>query len=251
MLSAKAILKQARTEYERNKDLHARGLISASMFDNLQYDLEALEASYKLKQLTYDYSSIRAPIAGVVAAREVKPGQHLNVNDVAFRITETSELLAYLQIPQSELAKFAAGHTASIEVASMPGKNFPATIARVSPTIDARNGTFRATAIIDNEKGDLAPGMFGRFTIAYEQHADALVIPAMALLDEDDLNTVYVVSNGEVVRRTVDVGILADGNIEILNGLSENEVVVVVGQSGLRNGSKVLASTSVLESFTG
>jgi len=251
MLAARANLKQARTEYERNIDLHARGLISASMFDSLQYDLEALEATYKLKKLTYDYSKIRAPIAGIVAAREVKPGQHLNVNDVAFRITETSELIAYLQIPQSELSKFAAGHAASIEVASMPGTDFPATIARVSPTIDARNGTFRATAIIDNKKGNLAPGMFGRFTISYEQHADALVIPAIALLDEDDVSTVYVVSDGEVVRRAVDVGIQADGNVEILGGLSEDDIVVVVGHSGLRNGSKVLASSTILESFTG
>jgi membrane fusion protein (multidrug efflux system) len=251
MLAAKANLKQARTEYERNVDLHRRGLISASKFDSLQYDLEALEASYELKRLTYDYSKIRAPIAGIVAAREVKQGQHLDVNDVAFRITETSELIAHLQIPQSELAKFAPGNTASIQVASMPGTNFPATIARVSPTIDARNGTFRATAIIDNKNGDLAPGMFGRFTIAYEQHADALVIPAMALLDEDDVNTVYVVSNGEVIRHAVDVGILADGNVEILGGLNDDDTVVVVGHAGLRDGSKVLASTPVLNSFTG
>ena len=251
MLAAKANLKQARTEYERNVDLHARGLISASMFDSLQYDLEALEATYELKKLTYDYSKIRAPIAGVVATREIKPGQHLNVNDVAFRITETSELVAYLQIPQSELSKFAAGHAASIQVASMPGTDFPATIARVSPTIDARNGTFRATAIIDNQNGNLAPGMFGRFTIAYEQHADALVIPAMALLDEDDENTVYVVSDGEVVRRAVDIGILADENVEILGGLSEDDIVVVIGQSGLKNGSKVLASAATLDSFAG
>ena len=251
MLAARANLKQARTEYERNIDLHARGLISASMFDSLQYDLEALEATYELKKLTYDYSKIRAPIAGVVVTREVKPGQHLEVNDVAFRITETSELVAYLQIPQSELSKFAAGHAASIQVASMPGTDFPATIARVSPTIDARNGTFRATAIIDNQKGDLAPGMFGRFTIAYEQHADALVIPVIALLDEDDVSTVYVVSDGEVVRRAVDVGIRTGGNVEILGGLNEDDIVVVVGHSGLRNGSKVLASTTILDSFTG
>ena len=251
MLAARANLKQARKEYERNADLHARGLISASMFDNLQYDLEALEATYELKNLAYDYSKIRAPIAGVVASREVKPGQHLNVNDLAFRVTDTSELIAYLQIPQSELSKFTAGHQASIEVASMPGVSFPATIVRISPTIDTRNGTFRATATIDNSNGDLAPGMFGRVTIAYEQHADALVIPAMALLDEDDQSTVYVVSGGEVVRRAVNVGIEADGNIEILSGLSEDDIVVVVGHSGLRNGSKVLASNTNPDSFTG
>ncbi len=251
MLAAKANLKQARTEYERNMDLHERGLISASRFDSLQYQLEALEAAYDLKKLNYEYSIIRAPIAGVVATREIKPGQHLAANDVAFRITDTSELVAYLQIPQAELPKFAAGHEASIEVASVPGEAFAATIARISPTIDTRNGTFRATAVIDNAAGDLAPGMFGRFTIAYEEHTDALVVPANALLDEDDESAVYVVNDGEVVRRLVETGVQTDGMVEILSGLTEDDVIVVVGHSSLRDGSKVLASNDIPQSFTG
>ena len=251
MLAAKANLKQARTEYERNMDLHERGLISASRFDSLQYQLEALEAAYDLKKLNYEYSIIRAPIAGVVATREIKPGQHLAANDVAFRITDTSELVAYLQIPQAELPKFAAGHEASIEVASVPGEAFAATIARISPTIDTRNGTFRATAVIDNAAGDLAPGMFGRFTIAYEEHTDALVVPANALLDEDDESAVYVVNDGEVVRRLVETGVQTDGMVEILSGLTEDDVIVVVGHSSLRDGSKVLASNDIPRSFTG
>ena len=251
MLAAKANLKQAQTEYERNVDLHSRGLISASMFDNLQFDLEALEATYELMRLNYEYAKIRAPISGVVASREVKPGQHLAVNDVAFRITDTSELIAYLQIPQSELPKFAAGHNASIEVASMPGIDHPATIARISPTIDTRNGTFRATAVIDNAAGNLAPGMFGRFTIAYERHEDALVIPLAAVLDEDEVTTVYVVNDDEVLLRNIETGIESDGKVEVLGGLDENDVIVVVGHSGLRNGSKVLASNEIMDSFTG
>ena len=251
MLAAKANLKQAQTEYERNVDLHSRGLISASMFDNLQYDLEALEATYELTRLNYEYAKIRAPISGIVASREVKPGQHMAVNDVAFRITDTSELIAYLQIPQSELPKFAAGHIAGIEVASMPGVDHPATIVRISPTIDTRNGTFRATAVIDNAAGDLAPGMFGRFTIAYEQHKDALVIPIAAVLDEDNETTVYVVNDDEVARRAIETGIESGGRVEILGGLDEEDVVVVVGHSGLRDGSKVLASNKGTGSFTG
>ncbi len=251
MLAAKANLKQAQTEFQRNVDLHSRGLISASMFDSLQYDLEALEATYELTRLNFEYSKIRAPISGVVASREVKPGQSLAISDVAFRITDTRELIAYLQIPQSELPKFAAGHEASIEVASMPGVNHPATIVRISPTIDTRNGTFRATAVIDNVAGDLAPGMFGRFSIAYEQHKDALVIPAAAVLDEDDEATVYVVNDDEVARRNIEIGIESDGRIEVLGGLDENDVIVVVGHSGLRNGSKVLASNDNTDSYTG
>jgi membrane fusion protein (multidrug efflux system) len=251
MLAAKANLRQASTEYERNVDLHDRGLIAASMFDAMRYSLEELEATYEIKKLAYDYSNIRAPISGVVSSRDIKLGQHLSINDAAFRITDTTELIAHLQIPQSELSKFAAGNAASIEVASMPDEGFTATITRISPTIDTRNGTFRATALISNAEGNLAPGMFGRFTIEYEQHTDALVIPAEALIDEDDESTVYVVNDGEVVRRNVKIGIAVDGNIEILGGLNEDDVIVVVGHSGLRNGSKVLASNANPDSFTG
>lgn len=251
MLAAKASLEQARAEYERNSGLQQRGLISAAAMDNLKFDLQALQATYKLKKLSYDYSDIRAPIAGIVTSRDVKPGQHLNANDVAFRITDTRELLAYLHIPQSELPKFAAGHQVSIEVASMPGNAYPATIARISPTIDTRNGTFRATAVIDNTRGELAPGMFGRFSIAYEEHANALVLPSSALIDEDDESAVYVVNDGQVMRRTIETGIRSGDKIEILDGLTESDVVVVLGHSNLRDGSKVLASNDIVNSFTG
>ncbi|MCP4302876.1 MAG: efflux RND transporter periplasmic adaptor subunit [Gammaproteobacteria bacterium] len=251
MLAAKANLAKARKEYQRNINLHERGLISASMFEGLKYELAALAATYKLSALNYDYSNIRAPISGVVSAREIKPGQNVNVNDVAFRITDTTELVSYLQIPQAQLPKFQAGQTATLQVASMPGIEFPASIVRISPTIDTRNGTFRATAIIDNKEGELAPGMFGRFTIAYEKHSNVLVVPASALLDEDELSTVYVVNNGEVSRRVVDRGIEVDGKIEILGGLTEDEQIVVIGHNGLRDGSKVLASITLSDSFSG
>jgi membrane fusion protein (multidrug efflux system) len=251
MLAAQANLERAKKEYERNTDLNERGLVSASMFEGLQYDLESMKAAYDLKRLNYDYSNIRATISGVVSSREIKSGENLIVGQVAFRITDTSELVAYLQIPQSELAKFESGHSAMVEVASMPGVEFAATIVRISPTIDVRNGTFRATAIMDNTKGDLAPGMFGRFTIAYEKHSDALVIPSNALLDEDDQTTVYVVRNDAVVRRAVEVGIKENGRVEILSGLLDDDQVVVVGHSGLRDGSKVLASVGDLDRITG
>lgn len=244
MLAAKANLARASKEFKRNTDLHERGLISTSIFEGLKYDLAALQASYELAALNYDYSNIRATIDGVVSAREIKPGQNVNTGDIAFRITDTAELIAYLQIPQSQLPKFRAGHTASLQVASMPNTRFPASIVRISPTVDARNGTFRATAVIQNKDGNIAPGMFARFTIAYEMHPDALVVPAAALLDEDEQTTVYVVNNGQVTKRVVETGIREGDIIEILGGLGDNDNIVVVGHTGLREGSKVLASNT-------
>ncbi|MEJ2128519.1 MAG: efflux RND transporter periplasmic adaptor subunit [Woeseiaceae bacterium] len=251
MLAAKADLDRVSGELQRYDDLHERGLVSAAMYDGLKYDVDALRAAYELARLNYDYSHIRATISGVVSARDVKLGQSIEANSVAFRITDTSELVAYLQIPQSELAKFASGHQATLEVDSMPNAEFAATIVRISPTIDTRNGTFRATAVINNATGDLVPGMFARFTIAYEMHANALLIPNSAVVSEDEQTSVYVVSDGAVSRRPVETGIADDGRVEILDGLAEDEEIVVVGHSGLRDGSKVLASNTIQDSFTG
>ena len=251
MLSAKANLDQVRSEYERYTDLAARGLVSEAMFESMKYDLEALEATYKLARLNYDYSKIRAPIDGVVSSREIKLGQTINVSDVMFRITDTSELLAYVQIPQAELGKFSAGQIATLTVDAMPDATFAATIARISPTIDMRNGTFRATAFIDNSSGELAPGMFARFSIAYDRHADALVIPRAALVEEDDQISVYVVADGSVSRRTIEVGIESGNLVEVVGGLAGDEEIVVTGQSSLRDGSKVLASNDAGTSYSG
>jgi len=77
------------------------------------------------------------------------------------------------------------------------------------------------------------------------------VIPANALLDEDEETTVYVVQDDEVVRRAVEVGIEEDGRVEILSGLLDDDQVVVIGHSGLRDGSKVLASVTDLGLFPG
>ena len=246
MLQAKANLEQASREYERFVNLHKRGLVSASAHEGLKYDRDALAATYELTRLNYGYTQIRATISGVVSARDVKLGAHVSVNDATFRITDTSRLVAYLHIPQTELSKFSAGHRALFSVDAMPDVMFAASIDRISPTIDARNGTFRATAYVDNSEAMLAPGMFGRFSIAYEKHVDALVIPAGALLQEDNETVVYVVENGAAVRRAIRTGIESDGMIEVLHGLSDQEQIVVTGHGGLRDGSRVLASNTVL-----
>jgi membrane fusion protein (multidrug efflux system) len=241
----------ASREYQRFASLRERGLVSASAVENLKFEVDALTASYELMHLNYGYTNLRAPIAGVVSSRDVKHGSHVEVGTPAFRITETSRLVASLHIPQIELARIETGDETTVQVDAMPGYEFRASVARISPTIDTRNGTFRATVYIDNEDGLLAPGMFSRFSIACEKHAAALVVPSNALVQEDGEFVVYVVNEDAAVRRKVAVGIVSDGLTEILEGLDPNDRVVVTGQSSLRDGSRVLASNRATSSITG
>ena len=251
MLQARANLDQVRNEYERLVDMQKRGLVSVAMYEGLKYDMAALEASYELKRLNYSYTKIRAPIAGIVSSREIKLGRQINVNDPTFRITDTSKLVAYLRIPQTELTKFSAGHAVKLSVDAIPDIMFAATIDRISPTIDIRNGTFRATAYVDNSDNSLAPGMFARFDIAYEKHADALLIPTAALIEEDNIAVVYIINGDSVERRVIETGIKSGSMVEVLHGLDITESVVITGQAGLRDGSRVIASNVTLDRISG
>lgn len=244
MLEAQADLQKTVREYERLTRLHERGLISTAAIEDLEYDLAAKRASYELKQLNYDYTEIRATIAGIVSSRDIKVGTNIAVGQHAFKVTNTARLVAYLTIPQTELHKFSSGQEVAVAVDSAPDVPFAATIARISPTIDASSGTFRATAYIDNDENGLAPGMFGRFKIAYARHSDAVVVPASAVVREDNEAIVYVIEDGAAVRRPVETGIEDSGLLEILSGLAAEDRVVLSGQSRLRDGSRVLASAA-------
>ncbi len=223
LMHAGAVLDKVNKEYERNVRLLAKNLVSAASVEGLRFDLDSLKASFELKELYYSYTDIRAPISGVVSSRDIKLGQHIDVGATAFRVTDTSRLVAYLKIPQTELAKFSVGHLSNVHVDAMPEETFVATITLISPTVDTTNGTFRATAYIDNTQGLLVPGMFGRFNIAYEKHVNVLTIPAAALISEDSESVVYVVEDGAAVRRHVLTGISTGGRIEIIDGLADHE----------------------------
>lgn len=241
MLEARARFEMTAREYARARRLAQRGLVSAAAAETLKFDLDALEAAYEMKRLDFEYTTIRATIPGIVSERHIKLGWRLEAGAPAFAIADTDRLVAELHIPQSELGKIAEGLDARIRVDAMPGHDFHATIDRVSPTIDAADGSFRATVYVDNAKGLLAPGMFGRFSIAYEKHADALTVPSSAVVREDSEDVLYVVQDGTASRRAVRVGIESGGMTEILNGLADGEPVIVTGQGSLRDGSRVLA----------
>lgn len=72
-----------------------------------------------------------------------------------------------------------------------------------------------------------------------------------AVIEEDDEATVYIVEDGEVTRRIIEIGIQSNDLVEVLGGLDGYEEIVIVGQSGLRDGSKVLASNTLRDTYTG
>lgn len=239
LAQTEANLRKLERDYKRTLDLSEKGLVPKSTAENLKYDLDALRAAYDSAKLELDYTEIRAPISGVVSARNIKVGNTIKQNDPTFTVTDLKPLLAYVHVPEKEFRRIAPGQTAEVVVDALGGERFIGNISRISPTVDPATGTFRARVEVDDPSRRLKPGMFARVNIVYERRKEALQLPRTAILDADGQQSVYIVDDGRAQQRVIKTGLANGGWIEVLDGLSGDERVVTVGQAGLKSGTPV------------
>ncbi|MGI9263136.1 MAG: efflux RND transporter periplasmic adaptor subunit [Woeseiaceae bacterium] len=236
---AEANLRKLQRDYQRNVDLKDKGLISEGDFEKIQYEMEALEATFELAALELDYTEIKAPIDGVVSQRFVKIGNTIDVNEQTFQVTSLEPLVSYLHIPEREYRRIDPNQSASIQIDALAGISFNANVARVSPIVDPATGTFKITIEVSDPSRRLKPGMFGRISIVYDSHPMALQIPRSAIIEEAGESAVFIVTDDTAEKRIIRTGYAEDGNVEILEGLSDDDEIVIVGQLNLKSGSKV------------
>ena len=237
---SKARLQKMQRDFERNDELKSKGLISEGDYEKLQYDLQALQASYNLASLELNYTQIRAPIEGVVSERYIKLGNTIKVGDPVFRVTSLDPLVAYIFVPEREFRQIAADQPVLISVDALDGEPVVASVTRVSPIVDPDTGTFKITIEINDNDGRIKPGMFGRMNIVYDKHENVLQVPRSAISERAGESSVFVVENDLGIRKTVTTGYSDGGMIEITSGLTDDERVITIGHVGLKDESNVI-----------
>ena len=234
---AEAQMRKLENNYRRAQQLVEQQMISANDVDQIKYDLENARAIYRAAALELSYTTVTAPISGVVASRSIKSGNFVQINTPIIRIVDQSRLEATLNVPERELSTLKAGLPIALAVDALPGKVFQGKVDRIAPVVDSGSGTFRVVGSFASD-GLLQPGMFGRIRIDYDQRADALVVPRIALLDDGD-PAVFAVRGGKATRVPVKVGYVDGEWIEVREGLKAGEQVVTAGKVALREGSAV------------
>ena len=233
-----AQMRKLESNYRRAEQLAAQQLISAGEYDQMRYDLENARAAYNLARLELSYTTVTAPISGVIASRSIKTGNFVQINTPIMRIVDNSRLEATLNVPERELATLKPGQPVRMQVDALPGRTFEGVVDRVAPVVDAGSGTFRVICAFEGGR-ELQPGMFGRFRIDYDERAGVLTIPRTALLDDEGEPAVYVARDKVAVRTPVELGHVDAGYVEVRSGIGPGDRVVIAGKSALRDGSPV------------
>jgi membrane fusion protein (multidrug efflux system) len=235
---AEATMRRLQANFERSKELFERKLVSADANDQLRYEFESAKAAYDLARLELSYTTITAPISGVVAQRMAKPGNLIALNAPVYRIVDTSYLEAVLNVPEREMNTMTPGLPIRMMVDALSGQVFQGEVGRISPVVDSQTGTFRVVGVFRGQD-KLRPGMFGRLNIVYDERDAALTVPRIALIEGSGESAVFVVEDGKAVRKVLQLGYINGEYAEVLGGIEAGEQVITQGRVAVRDGAEV------------
>lgn len=223
---------------ERGATLASRGLLSQQAAEQTHFARDTQDATLALAQLKLDKTAIRAPYAGVVTRRYVKPGQFLAQGAPAFEIADFSALKAKFNVPERAAATIARGQSVAMKADALEGQDFSGQVERVAPVVDRTSGTVTVTVAVDPASA-LRPGLFVRMNVRYAQIGDALLLPKSALLRGEGGSRVYVIEDKHAHTRPVKLGLEQGEQIQVLAGVESGNQVVTVGQEKLADGDPV------------
>ncbi len=258
---AKAELEIEKQNYARKKKLFDEKIISDKAFREAELNQRVAEVNfnYALKKLIalgiseeeiesppIGHSEavgstihIYAPIDGVITRRNASIGQKVDHSSRLFEIINVNNVWLEADIFEKELIKISIGQNVRIRVSAYENEAFSGKIFFIASTLNKDTKTIKILVEINNQTGKLKPGMFARANIVVGQKARALVIPKRAILDDENLQIVFVKEETGYHRHKVETGIVSDEYVEILSGLNPGSVVVTNGNYQLKSKIKM------------
>jgi len=238
-------LNKALREYERQKRLYAQELISEQAFNDATYEVEQLQLAVADARRELSYTEVRAPIRGTITNRLVNLGDHVTVNQHLFDIVDFDSIVARVFVPEREMSRLRIGQPARLYSDSLGAGPRRGRVLRIAPVVDPKSGTIKTTVAIPGNQG-LLPGMYVEVELVTDVHQQALLVPKRAVVYDGDQSYVFRLVEGDgdeppAVERLRIEPLLEDRDfIEPAPGVLEaGDVVVIAGQAGLKDGTRV------------
>lgn len=175
--------------------------------------------------------AIVAPVSGVVAELGIREGMTVTPGMTLFRINGLDSVWVNAEVPESMAAQVRLGSRVEATSSAWPGKVFTGRVSALLPEVDTTTRTLKARIELANPNAELVPGMFASLHLASAVHANALLVPAEAVIRTAQRSVVFTVDQaGSFHPVNVSTGLERQGEVEILSGLELGQKVVVSGQ---------------------
>lgn len=248
---ARATLQNARGKYERTKLLVERKLATEAELEETLADFTVASSDLRLWETRRGFTRITAPASGVITARSVEVGGTVAANQKIVEIADVSMLVVRVRVSELDVVSMKVGDIVPITVDAYPGARIEGRIRRIFPAADDSRLVPVEVAIGRRPPGvSLKPGFLARLTFAIDRRSSVLAVPSGAIAVGETGSYVFVIQGDSLERRTVRPGAPSQGWVEIVDGLTDGDRVVVGGQSTLRPGARVRVVSSGVDSLT-
>ena len=238
--SAEANLELARSTADRSAVLFKDRVVTAAEHERDQAAFEAAKASVDALKLRLAYASVRAPVSGVVTDKRAEAGDVIGAQARLFTIADVSTLVVLVQVSELDITGLSVGQSARVTIDAFGATQFDGRIRRIFPAADSVSRMVPVeVALSGSSVRQLKPGYLARVTVRLGERPGVLLAPVSALVGSRDARAVYVVRAGKAERVPVRIGQASGSMVEILEGLSVGDSVVVVGAEQVRDGAAV------------
>jgi RND family efflux transporter MFP subunit len=244
---ATARAEAARASFTRLSGLLAEGVAAPRDVEDAKRqqaeadaDVQQARSAAEAAVAMADRSVVRAPFSGVIAKRFHNPGDLVDAaaSDPILKIIDPARQQVTATVPAADLPRVVVGHAADVKPAGIDQGDAAVVLAK-SPQIDPGSAT-ADVRLAFKRPTTLAAGTAVQVSIVAEERKDALVIPAAALVTEDDELFVMVAGQDNKAHKfPVAVGLVSQGLAQVTTGLKAGDKVIVRGQDGLPEGAAV------------
>jgi len=250
---AEAARDLAQVTYKRDQDLYNRRVIAAQDFDTAadtfrqnQAAVIADQASVNSLEALENFKTVKAPFDGIVTERDTDIGAFVpsGTGVQLFRMAQTSPLRVYINVPQTFSRFVKPGTQADLILNELPGRKFPAHVTNTAGAIDPTSRTLLTELEVPNETGEVLPGAYAQINLKLQGDTGLFTVPSNVLLFRSEGTAVGIVHpDGKVEVRKIVINRDLGDRLQISQGLSESDQVIVNPSDSLADGMMVSIAT--------
>ncbi|MEI6683613.1 MAG: efflux RND transporter periplasmic adaptor subunit [Bacteroidota bacterium] len=234
-----AALDKARSDLEKYEGMLKADAISSQQVEDEKLAVRKAETDAATVKKQLEYTTIKAPIQGVITKRFIEKGSLLMPATPVVEIVDISRLKFIANMAESDIVQVHRGEPVVLTSAIIPGISYQGTVVAVGVKSDESRRFPVEIELANDPLHQVRAGMFGTAHFGSAAAAEALIIPRNAIVGSIKSPRVYVVENDRSILREIRIGSANDHEVEVLGGLKPGERVVTSGQINLDNNVRV------------
>jgi membrane fusion protein (multidrug efflux system) len=249
--AAEAQAEHATSERERYRPLVAAGSLSASDFEKIESGARQATAAADLARKHLADTRLVAPMSGIVAKRSIERGATAGAGQSVFTLVNVDPVRVRIGVSESEVGSLRVGQPAGVRLPALPNESFAGRVTLIGIVADPATRTYAVEVSVPNPEHRLKVGMVAEARVRVDRETRGISVPTSAVTrDADGVSRLFVVDTTarRAHARRVELGAARDNAIEVTQGLSAGELVVVAGQHHVRDGSRVIVATDAVTS---